>query len=102
MFNDIGFLITTYKQEVESNIIRIRQKYQHLNKCKIIVVTTSEEDIGFKKLEQKYQDIFVIEFNNAPGSSTNTTFKFNPYPNQNLNWRLKQIRWEIYGNLPKK
>lgn len=77
---DFGFLITAYKQIglVEQNILRIRDDYKHLNKSPIIIVTTCEYDIGFIELEYKYNDVYVIEYPNAPNpnnkiSKSNTT-----------------------------
>lgn len=62
-----GFLITAYKQIelVRENINRIRNNYKILNNSDIIIVTTSEEDIGFKSLEE-YENVHVIEYKNAP------------------------------------
>lgn len=61
-----GFLITAYKQVelVEENIKRI-QSYKHLNNSKIVVVTTSEVDVGFKKLES-YNNVHIIENKEVP------------------------------------
>ncbi len=66
--NDFGFIITAYKQLdlVEENINRIRNRYKYLNNSVIIVVSTSEEKMGFKELEKKYENVFVIEYLNAP------------------------------------
>lgn len=60
-----GFLITAYKQInlVEENIIRIKN-YKNLSDSIIVIVTTSEIDIGFKNLE-KYENVFVIEYKDA-------------------------------------
>jgi hypothetical protein len=60
-----GFLITAYKQIelVEQNIIRIKN-YKKLSNSIIVVVSTSEIDIGFKKLE-RYENVFVIEYMDA-------------------------------------
>jgi len=67
---DMAFVITAYKQKnlVEENILRIQNEYKTLNEAKIIIVTTSEVDVGFKALEQKYKNVIVIEYPDAPGS----------------------------------
>jgi len=64
---NVGFLITAYKhlELVEQNINNIQQ-YQYLADSPIVIVTTSEEDIGFSSLEKKYKNVYVINFNNAP------------------------------------
>jgi len=60
-----GFLITAYKQKdlCEKNIENIKEMFQE--NCKIVIVSTSEDDIVFKELE-KYENVSVIEFKDAP------------------------------------
>lgn len=64
-----GILITAYQQVdfAEQQINYIRNQYKVLNDIPIIIVTTSEIDVGFKKLE-KYKKVYVVELKNAPGS----------------------------------
>lgn len=63
-----SILITAYKHPdlVESNIKRIRETYNILNDSQIVVVTTSEEDVGFYNMIKKYKDVHLIEFKDAP------------------------------------
>jgi hypothetical protein len=63
-----SILITAYKHPdlVENNIRRIRDTYTLLNNCPIVVVTTSEEDVGFYNMVKKYKDVHLIEFKDAP------------------------------------
>lgn len=93
-----GILITAYQEidRTENNIIRIRNKYGKYKNIPIIVITTSEIDIGFKKLEQ-YSDVHVIEFKNAPGSKgSNFVTKSRYYPNvPGGEWRFKYIAARI-------
>jgi hypothetical protein len=84
-----GIIITAYKQKdlVEQNIIRIRKRYRLLDTLPIIVVSTSEENIGFEELQNSYDDIHFLEFPNAPGSSNCNWWKSRPNPSGYLNWR---------------
>jgi|GEM_PF-1566924 len=63
-----GFIITAYKQiDLCTNTINmIRKDYGILKTSPIIIVTTSEEDIGFKELENINDNIFVIENKDVP------------------------------------
>ena len=63
-----GFVITAYKQlDLCNNTINmIRKDYGALRNSPIVIITTSEEDIGFKKLENINDNIFVIEYKDAP------------------------------------
>ena len=74
--SNIGFLITAYKQKdlVIENIKRI-QSYKLFDKPKIIVVSTSEVDLGFKEIEQ-YENVHFIDFKDAPKMSSRATKEF--------------------------
>lgn len=63
-----SILITAYKHPelVESNIKRIRETYNLLNNAPIVVVTTSEEDVGYYNMTKKYNNVYLIEFKDAP------------------------------------
>jgi hypothetical protein len=80
--NDFGFLITAYQQTdlVEQNIQMIRHGYATLNDCHLVIVSTSEIDCGMKALEYRYPNVEVVEFKDAPGSSTCTWFERRPNP----------------------
>ena len=71
---DFCFIITAYKQLrlTEQNVLNIRNNYNHLNSCPIIIVSTSEEDIGFDSISEKHDNIYVIKFFDAPGSLKNS------------------------------
>lgn len=63
-----GFIITAYKQiDLCINTIdMIRNSYGLLKESPIIIITTSEEDIGFKELEDTDDNIYIIEYKDAP------------------------------------
>lgn len=65
---NFGFLITAYQTVdlVEENLKRIRGEYTILNNCPIVIVSTSEEDVGFSSLVEKYKNVYFINFSNAP------------------------------------
>ena len=93
-----GILITAYKEldRTENNIQRIRNKYGKYKDLPIIIVTTSETDVGFKNLE-KYTNVYVIEFKNAPGSKgsgfVSKSRQFINLPGDE--WRFKYIAARI-------
>lgn len=74
--SNIGFLITAYKQKdlVIENIKKIKS-YKLFDKPKIIVVSTSEVDVGFKEIEQ-YENVHFIDFKDAPQMSSRATNEF--------------------------
>ena len=78
---DFCFIITAYKQLrlTEQNVLNIRNNYNHLNSCPIIIVSTSEEDIGFDSISEKHDNIYVIKFFDAPGSLKNSWYNFKPH-----------------------
>ncbi len=67
----LAFVITAYNDvcSTENNIKRIRQEYKKFNNSDIIVVTTAEINVGFKELEDCYENVHVIEFFDAPGNA---------------------------------
>lgn len=78
-YDDFAFLITAYKQVdlVEQNILRIRNEYKTLNNCFVIIVSTSEVDVGFAKLADKHRNLVIIEYPNAPSPSNKFVTKSN-------------------------
>jgi|LakMenEpi03Aug12_release.lakeMendotaPanAssembly.Ray.scaffolds.fasta_scaffold214537_2 hypothetical protein len=61
-------LITAYQlvDYVELNIQRIRNEYKLLNDVEIVIVSTSEVDVGYKEMVEKYEKVHLIEFPDAP------------------------------------
>jgi hypothetical protein len=74
--SNIGFIITAYKQKelVIENIKRIKS-YKLFDNPKIIVVSTSEVDIGFEEIEQ-YENVYFINFKDAPQMTSRAAKEF--------------------------
>jgi len=66
MLNDIGFLITCYRQ-LEYTCMNINQirSLKNFKYSPIFVVSTCE-DPGFRVLEKSFKNVHVIEYRNAP------------------------------------
>lgn len=62
-----GILITAYKHPelTERTIKSFRNDFKILNNIPIVVVTTSEIDVGFTDFE-KYENVYVIEYRDVP------------------------------------
>jgi len=73
---NIGFLITAYKQKdlVIENIKRIKS-YKLFDNPQIIVVSTSEIDVGFKEIEE-YENVHFIDFKHAPQMTSRGSKEF--------------------------
>lgn len=97
-------IITTYQQLklTKDNILNFRNKFTgYFSTCPIVVITTSEDDIGFKKLEQEFENVYVIEFNDAPGSSTCNWYDFDPYNGKYRSWIHRFIVPRIFMSIEK-
>jgi hypothetical protein len=100
---NFAFIITAYLQLalVEQNIQRIRNEYKFLNNSPIVVVSTAEQDPGFAQLYEKYEEVYVIRYPDAPGS-TGSTFKSRPNPAGNyISWRHEFLPARILLSLQK-
>lgn len=82
-------LITAYQQVklTRENIVNFRNNFKGFaSQCPIVVVTTSESDVGFKKLEDEFENVYVIEFKNSPGSSNCKWYTFKDPNNKPISW----------------
>lgn len=97
-------LITAYQQTkmTRDNIINFRKEFNgYFSKCPIVIVTTSETEVGFSKLQNEFDDVHVINFNDAPGSSSCSWYTFK-CPNAGpINWKHEFIPPRIFMSMEK-
>ncbi len=103
---DFAYLITAYRQKdlTEENIKRIRNEYKtSLKDSPIVIVTTSEDDKeNFGELQEKYPDVYVLHFPNAPGSEGADWFHSKENPaGQYISWRHEFLPPRILISLQK-
>lgn len=103
-FNDFGILITAYEnvEQVLENIKHIRKNFTYINKCSIVVISTTEkEEIKQKFVNLLYteglQPLIVKVLYNVPG---NPGVKWErPDFETAINWRHRYLGGRIFKSI---
>lgn len=96
-YNKFCYIITAFEQInlVEENIKRIRTQYKILNNNDIVIVSTSDRDVGFERLENEYSNVHFIDFPNAPGNKNSSIRNRNNPCGNYISWRHEFLPMRI-------
>ena len=103
-FKDFGILITAYEnvEQVLENIRHIRKNFKEINKCQIVVISTTEKD----EVKQKFvnllyteglQPLIVKVLDNVPGNPGVSWER--PAFETSINWRHRYLGGRIFKSM---
>jgi len=97
-------IITTYQQVelVRENIANFRNNFKgYFSTCPIVIIPSSEQEVGFNKLPKEFENVHVINFFDAPGSANCTWYDFQDPNRRPINWHHAFLPPRIFMSIEK-